>query len=280
MEKENALVSIITPTFNRGSFLEKNILSVKNQDYPFIEHIIIDGGSTDNSIDIIKKYDGTYNMTWISEKDNGYANALNKGFAMAKGDIVCWLDSDDFYLAGTIKKIVDIFLNHQNVDVVFGNILLSDQKGNIVDYIKHTDFDVSVLIYLTMNINPQAAFWFSKLHKKIGKLDESLRLHADADFFTRMGLLPATFYHTNDFLAVYRMHENQLSKGAEVARQEAHIRLQKYMEKDMNASKLAKKRTKLLIWRAFKFILQGDSWYVLVGLFRKIKKHYGPKLDA
>ncbi len=92
------LVSIVTPSLNQGGFIEDCIRSVKNQSYKNIEHIIVDGGSTDATINILKKYEGTYNMIWLSEPDNGMYDAINKGFKLSKGEIMAWINADDMYL--------------------------------------------------------------------------------------------------------------------------------------------------------------------------------------
>lgn len=107
------LVSIITPSYNQGKFIEETIQSVLNQDYPNIEYIVIDGGSTDNTIDILKKYEGR--LRWISEPDKGQSDAINKGFAMARGSMMAWLNSDDTYLPGTVNKVVDIFCSQTDI---------------------------------------------------------------------------------------------------------------------------------------------------------------------
>jgi glycosyltransferase involved in cell wall biosynthesis len=122
------LVSIITPTFNRGNFLEKTIQSIISQDYEKIEHIIVDGGSTDNTTALLKQYEGKYNLHWISEKDRGQADACNKGFKMAKGDIIGFCNSDDFYTEGAIKKIVKAFIENPDIDLVFGGCQEFDYK--------------------------------------------------------------------------------------------------------------------------------------------------------
>ncbi len=106
MNKNSYLVSIITPSFNQAQFIEQTIKSVQNQDYKNIEHIIIDGGSTDGTIDILKKYSG---IKWISEKDNGQSDAINKGFSTANGEILAWLNSDDYYDENIITKVVEYF---------------------------------------------------------------------------------------------------------------------------------------------------------------------------
>src|SRR5450759_2806690 len=118
-------ISVITPSYNQGQFLEETILSVINQNYPNLEYFIIDGGSTDNSIEIIKKYEKhlTY---WVSEKDNGQAHAINKGFKKATGDIVCWINSDDLLIQGAINTISNYFSRNPDVQFINGYTLRID----------------------------------------------------------------------------------------------------------------------------------------------------------
>jgi len=266
---QNPIISIITPTYNRGKFLEKCILSIKNQDYKNIEHIVIDGGSTDNSLDILKKYEGTYNLKWISEKDKGCADAMNKGFNRATGDIFCWLDSDDYYLPGTLFKIVKIFQEKPNVDVVFGDNLIANSEGKIVDYIRNTNFDTNVQLYITMSLGGLATFWKKSVSDKIGLFDNNYSRIGDAEFFVKMGLSGAKFYHTRDFLAVAVKHEKQISSASEIVKKENQKMLEKYADKKKIENKWFK--TKIIAKRTFNYVKQGDVFYVLRGIYRRIK---------
>lgn len=272
INKIEPVVSIITPTFNRDNFLEENILNIKSQNYPNIEHIVIDGGSTDNSVNILKKYEKTYNLRWVSEKDEGCADAMNKGFKMATGDIFCCLDSDDLYFPGTIKKIVEIFKKNPDIDVVFGDIFFADQKGNVKGYIKHTKFDIEALIYIGMVLHPQATFYRKNIYKKIGPFDTKFLRIADADFFIKMGLSGAKFYHLRDFLATYRLHNQQLTKSVELCRAEGNILAERYQGKDINSWFLPFKKIKILARRTFQYIKQGDVLYIFRGILKRINK--------
>jgi glycosyltransferase involved in cell wall biosynthesis len=114
-------ISVVIPSYNQGKFLESTILSVINQNYPSLELFLIDGGSTDNSVEIIKKYEKHFNY-WVSEKDNGQSDAINKGFKLATGDIITWLCSDDLYTDNSLNKVNEVFLEaDNNVAVIHGN---------------------------------------------------------------------------------------------------------------------------------------------------------------
>ena len=129
-------ISVITPSFNQAEFIEQTIQSVIYQGYPNIEYIILDAVSTDHTIDIIKKYQ-KYITYWHSKPDKGQAAAINTGFAMATGDILCWLNSDDYYLPGTLHKIAQYFIDNDNPKIVFGNCLQFNE-----DYPKSSSSDV------------------------------------------------------------------------------------------------------------------------------------------
>ena len=124
-------VSIITPSFNQGQFLEASIRSVLEQDYPNLEYIVVDGGSKDDSVEVIKKYQDRL-AWWVSEKDKGHADALNKGFSHATGEILAWLNSDDIYFPGAVSEAISILQRHPEVGMVYGDADLIDDSGETV----------------------------------------------------------------------------------------------------------------------------------------------------
>lgn len=211
---EMPLVSIITPSYNQGPFIEDTILSIKNQDYPNIEHIIVDGESTDNTLEIVKKYEGTYNMKWISEPDEGQADAINKGFRRATGDIICWLNSDDVYLSkNALSKIVALFQEYPKADVITGGGVLMSREGHWTQPIhsekkricyKHLRYGDSIL---------QPATFFKREVIEGEWCDTSLDFAFDWDLFIRL-TKNYNFLPVDEIIAGYRMYgENKTAAG-------------------------------------------------------------------
>src|ERR1051325_2361432 len=125
------LISIVTPSYHQARYIEETIQSVLSQDYPQIEYIIVDGGSTDGSVNIIKKYEDQL-AWWTSEKDEGQTDAINKGFARAKGDILAWINSDDTYEPGAVTAAAQYLHEHPDVGMVYGDCNYIDRSGNII----------------------------------------------------------------------------------------------------------------------------------------------------
>jgi GT2 family glycosyltransferase len=161
------LVSIITPSFNQASYLEQTINSVLDQDYPHIEYIVIDGSSNDNSVDIIRKYKDKLTY-WVSEKDNGQADAINKGFSRATGEIIAWLNSDDYYLAGTVSAVVKIFEGHPEVVLVYGNMLAVDEHGKTFNTLNYKQLTLEDLLCFQIIGQPAVFMRRSALQKTSG----------------------------------------------------------------------------------------------------------------
>jgi len=188
MKEEPPLVSIVTPSFNKGRFIEETILSIKNQTYPRIEHIIIDGGSTDNTIDIIKKYEGTYNMRWVSEPDKGQADAINKGWRMAKGEILAYLNADDTYTPWAVETAVKYLTEHPDVYMVYGDCNIINERGEVIGRDEAEEFDLRKAICLTCSVPSTTIFFRRRVLNKIGFIDTNLYIGMDYDFWLRVGL--------------------------------------------------------------------------------------------
>lgn len=201
------LVSIITPSYNQGKFIEDAILSVKNQDYPNIEHIIIDGGSIDNTLEILKKYENTYKMQWKSEPDKGQADAINKGFERAKGEIIGWINSDDAYFdVRTISAIVKYFQTFREINVLYGNAARIDENNLLLFIIKVREFDRNYLKKECFLRQP--AVFFRKSIIDEFRLNTSLEFAMDYDFWLRISKFH-DFKYVNKIFAIDRNHENR-----------------------------------------------------------------------
>ena len=178
------LVSIITPSYNQASYLEQTIQSVLGQDYPRIEYIVVDGASTDNSFEIIKKYNDRL-AYWISEKDSGQAEAINKGFARARGEILGWLNSDDYYLPNTISAVVKCFEENPDVVMVYGDMLAVDGDGQTTNVLKYKQLFLEDLLCFQIIGQPSVFFRRSAL-EKTGLLDTSFHFMLDHHLWIRL----------------------------------------------------------------------------------------------
>ncbi|WP_322806323.1 glycosyltransferase family 2 protein [Thermanaerothrix sp.] len=200
-------LSIITPSLNQGKYLEEAIQSVKIQNYPAYEHIIVDGGSQDETLAILEKYANDPSLRWISEPDYGQSNALNKGFQMAKGDFIGWLNADDRYAPGCFH-IVSVFLqSHPEVDVVYGDYCFIDKLGKTISLRLEIDFDPFILRFLHVLYIPSTATFFRRRIFDNGHyLREDFHYAMDYEFFLRLSLQGYKFAHIRQHLADFRWH--------------------------------------------------------------------------
>lgn len=203
-------ISIITPSFNQGNFLEQTILSVLNQSYPNLEYIIIDGGSTDNSIEIIKKYE-SHLKYWVSEKDRGQAHAINKGLVHCTGEIFNWINSDDYLVEGTLTKVVEAF-EISGADAIAGEVNNFDEKG-IVKKVKNQKLQINEYLEKEVElIYHQPAVWLrmNKM-KEVGFFKEEMHYCFDQDYMMRYLLETHKVCYVNEVLAYFRIHNNSKS---------------------------------------------------------------------
>lgn len=206
MINDSLKISVITPSYNQGSFIEETILSVLNQNYSNLEYIIIDGGSTDNTIEIIKKYESKITY-WISEKDSGQSEAINKGLKIATGDIITWLNSDDYYEPKIFEKIETIFMKNENVSIVHGKAHLFGE--NIKNRLIGLDCDIPYHHYLSFMRFPQPSSFFSKsIIDKISPVNNKLHYAMDFELVVKSVLLNGAIIRINDVLSNYRIHKH------------------------------------------------------------------------
>ena len=204
--KDKPLVSIVTPSYNQGRFIEDTLLSVKNQDYPNIEHIIMDGGSTDETIDILRSYEGSYNMRWVSEPDKGQSDAINKGWKRCSGEIVGWVNSDDVYFyEWVISYIVNQFKTLQDVDVIYGDGVIINED-NLILRICHVIpwFSYNRLLRVMFLFQPSS--FFRREVVQDYKLDLDIDLSMDYEHCLRLAANGLKFKHVNKILSAYRRH--------------------------------------------------------------------------
>lgn len=190
--KNNPTVSIITPSLNQASFLEHAILSVLEQDYPDIEYLVVDGGSTDGSVDIIKKYSENINW-WVSEPDKGQANGINKGLRRATGDIIAWLNSDDFYKPGAITSAVQALQENPRAGFVFGDLQVVNEAGETTNKLTYGDYKLVDLMEFKI-IGQPAVFMRQEVLSAAGYLDESFHYLFDHHLWLRMAMISQPKY--------------------------------------------------------------------------------------
>lgn len=261
--KQSPKISIITPSYNQAQFLERTIVSVLGQNYPNLEFIIMDGGSTDGSVDIIKKYEDQLTY-WVSEKDSGQSNAINKGFQMATGDWVAWQNSDDTFLPDAFKSLVAASKGSPQADLIIGNMLMIDANDSTIRDMKFVKPSYGALLAEGMILTNQAAFWKRSLHEKLGFLNEDLHYAFDYDWFLRVTKNKIKSIHVNKFWGCLRFHED--TKTSTI--QDVAIKEYAYLKRDYRSTFL-----KTIYYRLRRLgltILNGNIWYVIRGFTRRL----------
>lgn len=198
-------ISIITPSFNQGAFLEETIRSVLLQNYPNLEYIILDGGSTDNSVEIIKKYDEFIDF-WVSEPDNGQADAIYRGIEMATGDIIAYLNSDDIYYPDAFFKVAKEFIKNPDSGWLTGRTVFVDEYSNPKsDQPRYLPINMFNMVYLGNFVMQPSTFWKKKLFLSVGGFDKNLRFSFDYELFLKFLKLEKPLW-INQNLAGFRYH--------------------------------------------------------------------------
>ena len=197
-------ISIITPSYNQAQFLERTILSVLNQKYPNLEYIIIDGGSTDGSVEIIKKYE-KYLSYWVSEKDKGQADAINKGFKKSSGDIFAWVNSDDIYLPNAFFKVINVFNIYSNARMIYANGLKINYKDEIIGWPKYAQYSLIDMLCFRI-IQQPTVFIRSNVYSLVGGIDVSYNLLLDHELWLRLLAQKTSIKYIDEYWAAARDH--------------------------------------------------------------------------
>lgn len=208
------LITVITPSFNQGQFITQTIESVLSQKYPNLEFIIIDALSTDNTLAVLNEYKGQFQL--IREKDNGQTDAINKGLRLATGEVVCWLNSDDYFLPGSLLTVGNYFAENTDRLWLVGDCLIVDEVGQQIQqpirWYKRLLRLLPSMFYLglTNAVCQPATFWRRSVHNQLGYLDESLNYTMDYDWWMRLNSIQSPMV-LNDTISAFRIHK--LSKG-------------------------------------------------------------------
>lgn len=253
-------ITIVTPSFNQGNFIRETIESIINQNYPNLEYFILDGGSTDNSVDIIREYEDRIDW-WVSEKDDGQTDAINKGFKKASGELLCWVNSDDILLPGCLQEIAKYYSKKNKPDLIHANWVYINQDG-IVTRLIRVPRQTRFFMYRGVWSIPQpAAFYKASLLKKIDYLDPQYQVGMDLDIWMRTMKAGARVAHLTKYLGAFRWHQN--SKNSFLVRNQKH-----YYEEHPEATKIF--NTELAISSK----INRQMWRIIWQIYRVTNLNY------
>ena len=209
-------ISIVVPSFQQGKFIERTLQSIIAQEYPNVEIILMDGGSSDDTLAIVEKYKA-FLAHIVSAPDEGQSDAIVKGFALASGEIISWLNSDDTYKPGTLKYVGDYFLKHPSVDFVYGNRDIIDENDQVIGRRRQPDFNLGVMMYAHIIVPQMSAFWKKHLYDQSGGIDKHLVFSMDYDLFIKMAKISSPV-HLPLTLANFRIHGASKTTNLEAVR--------------------------------------------------------------
>jgi len=217
-------LSVVTPSFNSGEFIEDAIQSVLHQSKVSVEHIVMDGASTDDTTAILQRYP---QVQWTSGPDDGQSDAINKGFLRATGDLVGWLNADDYYLPDGLAAVAQAARLHPEADVIYGDCLFVDSGGRIVRSKVEHGFDLPILMYFGCYIPSTSTFFRRRIIDDGLLLDREYRVCMDFEYFARLAHAGCRFHYVPRFIAAFRWHGNNisLSRAARRAQERRQVQL-------------------------------------------------------
>ena len=255
-------LTVVTPSFNQAIFLEATIQSVISQEYPNLEYIVMDGGSTDGSVEIIKKYE-KHLAYWTSGKDAGAADAIRKGFERATGSLLAYLNSDDLYAPGALHHLVN-HLQATEADVVYGNTYWIDDQGNVLAERRQTPFSRLAYFYGGADLQQPATLWTSRIYQAAGGIDPSFHCAFDTDLFSRFAAKRAKFSHIRRFVASARVQHAQKTEVLfDTCREETDKVRAQHISVPVQSFAGAVLRNIGRMQRLFWYLVQGDALWLL-----------------
>jgi len=272
-------VTIVTPSFNQAGFLEETIRSVLLQAYPDIEYLVMDGGSTDGSVEVIKKYAHHF-AYWVTQKDRGPADALRQGFERATGTVLAYVNSDDVFLPGAIHNLVR-HLQKTKADVVYGNGYWVDHEMHIVAERRLTPFSRLAYFYGGADLQQPATFWTKRIYQAVGGMDSAYQCAFDLDLFARFASKGAKFSHLRRFIACCRLHPEQktevLFKTSQKETAAIRARYAAFPVRSLTGSLLRNiGRIQRMLW----YLLQGDGLWLLSRIPDRLRSRFGNATGA
>lgn len=254
------LVTIVTPSYQQADYLEATLQSVLTQDYPNIEYIVIDGGSTDGSIEIIERYADQLTY-WVSEPDEGQSSAINKGLMRAKGEIVAWLNSDDIYLPGAIARAVEALHAHPDTGMVYGNLQSVDAAGRVFNTITYKQYNLADLLALRI-IGQPTVFMRRSVLEQAGPLNISYQYLMDHNLWVRMAMHAEMVYLPETWAAA-RHHPAAKNTALSAGFGEEAYRILRWAEERPELIDIMQEQKKRIWGGAYRF----DARYLLDGRF-------------
>ncbi len=281
LQEKSLKFSIVIPSFNQGKFLEEAILSILNQKFKEVEIIVIDAGSTDNTSEIIKKYEKEI-FYWISEPDSGQSDALNKGFKKASGDILGWLNSDDLYLKDCFKNVEKAFIENPEKKIIYGNWIEIDEYGNLISIVESDTLPrIPHFAWEGFDVNLQAMFWKKEVFDFVGFFDLNLHRIMDSDFLFRIifdkNLGIPSFFKINAELGAFRRHLNQktaLTKIDDRLKNEEKVVSEKFNFPSPFSLEGAFFRVKYFFHKMAKIFFSKNKKFMFLKVIRGIKKRF------
>ncbi len=206
------LISIVMASYNQGKYIDEAIQSVLAQDYPHWELIVIDGGSTDNAVEVIRRHESRL-AYWVSEKDRGQSHAFNKGFAKAKGDLLTWLNSDDVLLPGALAAVATVWQKHNQPKWVAGNCVWTDPEGHVIRCAKGMNWSQKLSNLGLVGISGPTSFFSPRLLQELGPIDEDLHYAMDTELWIRFARAGYKYERVHRYLWALRLHSEAKMSG-------------------------------------------------------------------